>query len=110
VYAAPSSQLNANAIAPSDRPTTNKTNPTRIADGPLSVELRRSLETDLPGVPFGVTAGAFSNEDDEAVNGTAIRVNMAPSNARWGGACVGGRGGRGGGGVAGCFEADRDDW
>ena len=57
-----------------------------IADGPVRVELSRTLETDLPGVQFGVTVEAFSNEDDSALDGTAVTVTMVPANARC--ACV----------------------
>lgn len=41
----------------------------RIADGPVRVELQRTLLTDVPGVMFGVVADAFSNEDGSPVKG-----------------------------------------
>lgn len=41
----------------------------RIADGPVRVELQRTLLTNVPGVSFGVKADAFSNEDDKPVKG-----------------------------------------
>ena len=41
----------------------------RVADGPVRVELQRTLLTNVPGVAFGVRADAFSNEDDSPVKG-----------------------------------------
>lgn len=41
----------------------------RIADGPVRVELQRTLHTNVPGIAFGVSAEAFSNEDDSPVKG-----------------------------------------
>jgi len=64
------------------------TKPTRIADGPLRLELSRSLETDLPSVAFGVAAAVLSNEDDSRVEGAGVRVTIAPANTRCGG-CLG---------------------
>ncbi|KIZ04279.1 hypothetical protein MNEG_3680 [Monoraphidium neglectum] len=52
----------------------------KIADGPVRVELSRTLETDLPGVPFGVTAAAYSNEDDAPLDGTLVAISVVPAN------------------------------
>ncbi len=46
----------------------------------MRIELSRTLDTDLPGVPFGVTALAYSNEDDEAVEGAPVTVTLLPAN------------------------------
>lgn len=46
----------------------------------MRVELSRTLETDLPGVPFGVAAAAFSNEDDSPMDGQDVVVTVAPAN------------------------------
>ena len=46
----------------------------------MRVELSRTLETDLPGVSFGVTASAFSNEDDSRLDGEAVVVTVLPAN------------------------------
>lgn len=41
------------------------------------------METDLPGVKFGVSAAAFSNEDDSELNGTEVKVTVLLANARF---------------------------
>ena len=77
----------------------------RIADGPARLEISTTLDTDLPGVRFGVAVDAFSNDvgapasasgirssgsggdggdgDDDAarLDGTTVTVTMAPANA-----------------------------
>jgi hypothetical protein len=53
---------------------------TRIADGPVRVELNRSLETDIPGVKFGVAATAFSNEDDQQLDGASVDITLVLAN------------------------------
>jgi hypothetical protein len=45
----------------------------RIVDGPVRVELQRTLHTNVPGVAFGVSAEAFSNQDDSPVKGKTTR-------------------------------------
>jgi hypothetical protein len=52
----------------------------RITDGPVRVELARTLATHLPGVAFGVRADAFSNEDDSPVKGATVEVSLVPRN------------------------------
>ncbi|KAF6261957.1 hypothetical protein COO60DRAFT_1458856 [Scenedesmus sp. NREL 46B-D3] len=49
----------------------------RIADGPVRVELQRSLLTDVPGIRFGVKADAFSNDDDSPVKGATVQLPAA---------------------------------
>lgn len=46
------------------------------------MELNRTLETDVPGVTFGVAATAFSNEDDSLLDGTAVVISLLPANTR----------------------------
>jgi len=61
----------------------------RIAPAPLRLELRRSLETELPGVAFGVAVDVFSNVDGGAVPGARVRVSLAPAaNASVDAACA----------------------
>lgn len=61
----------------------------RIADGPVRVELQRTLLTNVPGVSFGVKADAFRNEDDTPVKGEPTVCGMGCScvplekRARW---------------------------
>lgn len=52
----------------------------------MRLELSRTLETDLPGVAFGVTALAYSNEDDAPVEGAPVSVTLLPANATAGAA------------------------
>jgi hypothetical protein len=47
----------------------------------VRVELNRSLETDLPGVRFGIATTAFSNEDDRQLDGVEVAVALLPANA-----------------------------
>jgi hypothetical protein len=47
----------------------------RIVDGPVRVELQRTLHTNVPGVAFGVSAEAFSNQDDSPVKGEGCFIN-----------------------------------
>jgi hypothetical protein len=54
----------------------------------VRVELSRTLETDLPGVPFGVTAAAYSNEDDAPLDGTLVAISVVPANTRCVCVCV----------------------
>ncbi len=53
----------------------------RIADGPVRVELLRTLHTNVPGVAFGVSAEAFSNEDDTPVKGEVAGVHVCQDSA-----------------------------
>jgi hypothetical protein len=52
----------------------------RIADGALRVELTRTLNTDVPGMLFGVMANVYSNEDDTPVDGTCV---CQTSDVKW---------------------------
>lgn len=51
----------------------------RIAEGPVRVEINTTLDTDLPGVRFGVAATAFSNEDDSQLEDASITVSLTPN-------------------------------
>jgi hypothetical protein len=56
--------------------------PCRITDGPVRVELQRTLLTDVPGIKFGVKADAFSNDDDSPVKGVCgSTATSSPLNA-----------------------------
>ncbi|KAF8063719.1 hypothetical protein HT031_003574 [Scenedesmus sp. PABB004] len=46
----------------------------RIEDGPVRVQLARTLLTDVPGIRWGVRADAFSNDDDAPVLGARARA------------------------------------
>lgn len=51
----------------------------RIADGPLRIELSRTLVTDVPGVAFGVRADAFKHDDASPVEGAPLALQRTPS-------------------------------
>jgi hypothetical protein len=76
----------------------------RITDGPFRVDILTTLDTDLPSVPFGVAATAYSNDDDSQHSG-AVSVSLVVNGGGNGGCWVAASGGQffplGGGGAAG---------
>jgi hypothetical protein len=46
----------------------------RIEEGPIKVNLERTLLTDIPGMPFGVVATATSNVDDKPLPGKMLQI------------------------------------
>eukprot|EP00879_Flechtneria_rotunda_P001797 GHRR01001961.1.p1 GENE.GHRR01001961.1~~GHRR01001961.1.p1 ORF type:complete len:2104 (+),score=689.06 GHRR01001961.1:216-6527(+) len=57
-----------------------QTKTVRIADGPIRVELARTLITDLPGMMFGVRADTFSNDDNSPIAGVSVDVSLEAAN------------------------------
>lgn len=45
----------------------------RIEEGPIKVNLERTLLTDIPGMAFGVVATATSNDNDKPLPGRTLR-------------------------------------
>ncbi|KAG2489968.1 hypothetical protein HYH03_011597 [Edaphochlamys debaryana] len=56
-----------------------KTASVRVADGPASISVSRSLQTIIPGIEFGVSSALTSNDNNAPINDIPVTITLRPT-------------------------------